>query len=100
MEHQHTYEKSSYHYSLSGKRNIELSEQDHKEGIYVFKVSLGSIWARIAIPSGNTLDELSTSILDAFAFDYDHLYQFTYKNRFGDPNTYQSSLYGRTPLGF
>lgn len=67
------------------KRNIELCEQEHKEGVYVFKVSLDSIWARIAIPSGNTLDELSTSILDAFAFDYDHLYQFTYKNRFGIP---------------
>ena len=65
------------------KRSIELSELEHKEGIYVFKVSLGSIWARIAIPSSNTLDELSTGILEAFEFDYDHLYQFTYKNRFG-----------------
>jgi hypothetical protein len=67
------------------KRSIELSEQEQKEGIYVFKVYLGSTWARIAIPSGNTLDELSDSILDAFEFDYDHLYQFTYKNRYGIP---------------
>ena len=67
------------------ERTIVFSEKEHKEGVYVFKVSLGSIWARIAIPSGDTLDELSTSILDAFAFDYDHLYQFTYKNRFGIP---------------
>ncbi len=29
------------------------------------------------------LEYLSTTILDAFDFDHDHLYQFTYKNRFG-----------------
>lgn len=67
------------------KRNIELSEPEQKEGIYVFKVSLGSTWARIAIPSDHTLHALSASILDAYEFDYDHLYQFTYKNRYGIP---------------
>ena len=52
-------------------------------GIYVFKVALGSVWARIAIPSDCVLEELSWAILDAFQFDSDHLYRFTYTNRFG-----------------
>jgi len=29
------------------------------------------------------LDTFSSSILDAFDFDYDHLYIFSYRNRFG-----------------
>jgi hypothetical protein len=45
------------------KRNLTLCEKEHKKGIYIFKVSLGSVWARIAIPSRNTLDKLSASIL-------------------------------------
>lgn len=29
------------------------------------------------------LDSLATAILDAVEFDFDHLYQFSYRNRFG-----------------
>ena len=39
--------------------------------------------ARIAIPAHLTLDWLATAILDAYQFDYDHLYEFSYRDRTG-----------------
>jgi hypothetical protein len=54
-----------------------------REGLFVFKVSLGKIWRRIAIPSSLTLDDLSYAILDSVDFDSDHLYQFTFRNQLG-----------------
>jgi len=65
------------------RHHLVLSEPEKLEGIYVFKVSLGSVWARIAIPSDGLLEDLSASILNAYQFDFDHLYCFTYVNRFG-----------------
>ncbi len=65
------------------QHHLVLSEPEKLEGIYVFKVSLGSVWARIAIPSNGLLEDLSDSILNAYEFDFDHLYCFTYVNRFG-----------------
>jgi hypothetical protein len=65
------------------KNNLVLTQSEFSEGIYVFKVSLGKAWRRIAIPAKLKLDWLSDSILDAFDFDNDHLYEFRYKDRFG-----------------
>lgn len=65
------------------RNNLAAPETRCLEGLYVFRVSLGSVWRRIAIPGSCSFDTLSGSILDAFDFDYDHLYTFTYKNRFG-----------------
>ena len=44
-----------------------------------------STWTsgRIAIGGDAYLDELADMILDAFDFDSDHLYRFSYKDRFG-----------------
>jgi hypothetical protein len=38
---------------------------------------------KIAVPSTTCLEELAGSILRAFNFDNDHLYEFIYKNRYG-----------------
>lgn len=66
------------------RRNLELPEVAFMEGLYVFKVSLAAkIWRRIAIPAALTLDDLSYAILRAYDFDDDHLYQFSYRDRFG-----------------
>ena len=65
------------------ERNIEIPIDEFQEGIFVFKVSLAKAWRRIAIPADLNLDSLSGSILDAFDFDSDHLYEFSYKDRFG-----------------
>lgn len=63
--------------------NLTLPEQKFQDGLFIFKVSLGKVWRRIAMPANADLASLANSILDAFDFDYDHLYRFTYKSRFG-----------------
>ncbi|WP_262964595.1 plasmid pRiA4b ORF-3 family protein [Methylobacter psychrophilus] len=59
----------------------EIAEIQHSS--YVFKVSLGSAYRKIAAPGTTSLEELAGSILSAFNFDNDHLYEFIYKNRYG-----------------
>ncbi len=64
--------------------NLSLPEDAMVDGIYLFKVSLDAkMWRRIAIPARLILDDLSDAILRAFDFDNDHLYAFSYRNRFG-----------------
>lgn len=62
-----------------------LPATNFQEGLYVFRVSLwqNKIWRRIAIPSQLPLDSLTRATINAYAFGFDHLYQFTYLNRFG-----------------
>ena len=66
------------------KNNLVFPDVQFRDGIHVFKVSIGKIWRRIAIPGKMTLEDLCDAILDAFEFDKDHLYQFTYRTRFGN----------------
>ena len=66
------------------QKNLELPETPFRDGLYIFKVVLGkTVWRRIAIPARQSFDSLSSAILDAFAFDDDHLYSFTHQDRFG-----------------
>jgi hypothetical protein len=65
------------------RNNLSVPERAFREGTYVFKVSWGRMWRRIAIPAGHTLDALASAVLNAIAFSHDHLYEFTYQNRFG-----------------
>jgi hypothetical protein len=65
------------------QKNITIPELEVQEGTYLFKVSLGNIWRRIAIPGNIELEFLSSAILRAFEFDFDHLFEFRYKDRFG-----------------
>ena len=62
------------------RNNLSLSEWKFREGVHIFKVSLGSIWRRIAVPAGLPLDALASAILSSVDFDHDHLYEFTYQN--------------------
>ena len=53
-------------------------------GTHTFKISLTKkIWRRISIQGSEPWDTLVYSILKAFDFDCDHLYRFTYVDRFG-----------------
>ncbi|HYH87049.1 MAG TPA: plasmid pRiA4b ORF-3 family protein [Pyrinomonadaceae bacterium] len=65
------------------RETLTLAETPARDGLHVFKVSLGRVWRRIAIPGEMTLEALSEAILDAFDFDNDHLHLFRYRNRFG-----------------
>lgn len=49
----------------------------------IFKVILDKASRTLAISSNANLDELAYAILKAFAFDSDHLYEFSYKNVYG-----------------
>ncbi len=65
------------------QNNLVIHQEKPPEGVYIFKVSIGKSWRRIAIPSHLDLDCLANVILDAFNFDKDHLYQFIAKQRTG-----------------
>ncbi|MDZ8081197.1 MAG: plasmid pRiA4b ORF-3 family protein [Nostoc sp. DcaGUA01] len=65
------------------KHNLTFAKRSFTDGIYIFKVSISKAWRRIAIPANKALSWLAETILDAFDFDYDHLYEFSYKDRFG-----------------
>jgi hypothetical protein len=54
-----------------------------RSGVYIFKVSLGKVWRRLAISGEQTLADLSQLILESVEFDSDHLDEFTYKNASG-----------------
>jgi hypothetical protein len=56
---------------------------ERQTGTYVFKVSLGKIWRRIAISSESTLEALASLILTSVDFDSDHLYLFSFRDRAG-----------------
>jgi hypothetical protein len=62
---------------------LAIPEHEFRIGVYIFKVSLGKIWRRIAISSQMTLADLSSLILESVDFDSDHLDMFTYKNQIG-----------------
>ena len=66
------------------QKDLELPVPVFQPGPHVFKVALGAAcWRRIAIPGDADLDQLAATILDAFHFDRDHLYRFSYRDRFG-----------------
>ena len=56
--------------------NLKIALPEFRDGVYYFKVSLGKLWRRIAIPAKSDLDELADCIIRAFDFDGDHLYAF------------------------
>jgi hypothetical protein len=70
-------------YLPAWRKNLSVPEWTYREGAHVFKVSLGRIWRRIAIPAHLTLDTLASAILNAVRFNHDHLHRFSYRNRFG-----------------
>lgn len=84
------------------RNNLQLPEPEFRDGVYYFKVQLGSPWRRIAIPASKTLDELAWAIIKAYRFDGDHLYQFSFPRRDGDiavvphPYTEDATLYTDT----
>ena len=65
------------------QNTLAIASHEFRAGVYVFKVSLGKIWRRIAISSDSTLADLSATILQSVDFDSDHLDMFRYKNQVG-----------------
>jgi len=65
------------------QKNLALPTPASRKGVFVFDVSLGKTRRLIALSARKTLDDLAAGIVDAFDFDMDHLYSFTYTDRFG-----------------
>lgn len=65
------------------RNNLQFPKTEHREGVFHFKVSLGSMWREIAITDRMNLDDLAYAILDAVNFDSDHLYEFRYRDKAG-----------------
>ena len=65
---------------------FRLPNAETANGIFVFKVSLDKkTWRKISVSSDDVLDDLHNIIQVAFDFDDDHLYEFSFRNRFGMP---------------
>jgi len=58
------------------QKTLSRKTKELIKGTFIFKVSLGGIWRRIAISGEDTLEELHVAINNAFDFDFDHLYAF------------------------
>lgn len=66
------------------QQTLHLPEQGFRDGMYVFRVDLWKgLWRRIAILANAVLDELADIIVDAYDFDHDHLYMFSYQTCMG-----------------
>lgn len=65
------------------RENLHVPEMAPREGIFLFRVSLGKVWRRIALRAGDTVDRLVSWILKSVDFDSDHLYELLYRDRFG-----------------
>jgi hypothetical protein len=65
------------------RENLEFPHPEPKKGEFIFRVTLGKIWRRIAMPAETTLDDLVDMILRSMEFDDDHLYEFRYIDRMG-----------------
>jgi hypothetical protein len=61
----------------------DSSSSEFRLGTYIFKVSLGRMWRRISIDGDKPLDDLASAILNSVEFDHDHLYEFSYSDRYG-----------------
>ncbi len=87
------------------RNNLSAPKRVFREGVHIYKVSIGSVWYRIAIPGDFTLDALASAILDGVEFDDDHLYEFTYRNRSGalenvyHPDMEEGPWAGEVPVG-
>lgn len=87
------------------QENLKFSENEFREGVHVFRVTLQSglfyrfknLWRTIAIRGQDTLDDLSRAILRAYTFDNDHLHAFTYTSRFGSQERVMHSYMEEDP---
>ena len=87
-----------YFPELKNTFSVEQEVND-RPGTYIFKVSLGRAWRRIAIDHQETLEDLANVILYAFAFDKDHLYCFEFHDTGGFKREYMCPM-GRDAEAF
>lgn len=70
-------------YFPAWQQSLLVPSTEFRPGRYIFKVSLGKVWRRIAIAGEATLDDFGGLIIDSVEFDHDHLDRFTIKSPTG-----------------
>jgi hypothetical protein len=65
------------------QKTLAAPEPEFRDGVFVFKVSLGDVWRTMALSAQDTLDDLMGLILRSVNFDSEHLYSFTYRDHLG-----------------
>lgn len=65
------------------EQTLVIAKGEFYEAIYTFKVTLLDAWLRIAIPNNLNFDQVATAVVQAFDFDFEHLYRFIYKDHIG-----------------
>lgn len=65
------------------RNNLTAPQTKFRGGTYIFRVSIGRSRRWIAVSGSMLFEDLCLTILDAFEFDYDHLYQFQFRDRYG-----------------
>lgn len=88
------WQKGKDRQELAGREKLrEKAEPQAPHGVaeamYVFKVALAKTWRRLAIAGSCSVHELAEAIVDAFDFDFDHLYSFTVGGSRNKAPTYQ-----------
>jgi hypothetical protein len=77
------------------ERHLAAPSADFEPGMHTLCVRIledvpwysGSFTARIAAPGTADLHELAEAVIEAVGFDYDHLYQFAYRDAYGRGQT-------------
>jgi hypothetical protein len=71
-------------YVPAWQQNLEAPQWVFREGVHLFRATLWrGLWRLIAVPGDLPLDALAHAVIEAYDFRPDHLYQFSYRNRFG-----------------
>jgi hypothetical protein len=65
------------------RANLVVPAAEPRAGTFIFRVSVGKVMRKLAMPADATLDDLVAWILRSVDFDSDHLYEFSYRDRFG-----------------
>jgi hypothetical protein len=65
------------------RNNLTAPKTKFLNGTYIFRISIGRSKRWIAVSSSMLFEDLCQTILEAFDFDFDHLYQFQFKDRYG-----------------
>lgn len=75
------------------KQSLTIPGWTFRDGTHRFEVTLGPESYRTKALACQSLDHLASAIVDAFKFDPDHFYCFSYRDRFGvERHIYHPSL--------
>ncbi len=90
------YDEENYHNNFKALMDEELKDryeidEENKKGSFIFTAKLRpGLWRKIQINKTATLDDLHYAILDAFEFNYEHLYSFFMDNKAWSEYCYSS----------